>query len=173
MKKKIFFIIILISLICLMVFLAFNFSTGDVQNMENYVEIQPEEEVAQDQDFDTKIKVFYVDDTSGLIVSESRNVDARKLIDNPYMFVCKELLKAPETENLKMVIPEGTIFNSTNLKGNCLNIDCNEQFLNAQNTDALYCIVNSMCEFTEVESVKFTINGEEKQQFKDAFVKKQ
>lgn len=171
-RKKYLIVIILLILILVGVLLFFNISTGNAKNVDNTMEIQPEEEVNSNQEFDTKIKLYFIDSTSGIIVNEYREVDARKLIDNPYIFIINELIKGPETENLIINIPKETKVNSASLNKGVLTIDFNEKFLECKNTDDLYCVVNTLCEFNEVDCVKITINGEVNDLYKDAFVKK-
>lgn len=172
-KKKIFIIIGgIVIVIAVIAILFFNISTGDVKNVENVLEIQPEEEIDGSQEFDTTIRLYFLDKTSGQIVEENRSVDARKLVDNPYIFVFYELMKGPESENLYINISKETKINSATLNKGVLTIDFNEKFLESNNIDDLYCVVNTMCEFNEVDCVRITINGEVQEMYKDAFVKK-
>lgn len=172
MRKIIFMIVGVLIISGLIIFISFKLSTEGEKNVDNGMEIEPEEEIDENQNFDTIVKLYYVDSMSGIIVPEERSVDARKLIDNPYVFVIKELLKKPENENLKMIIPDNTIVYSAVLEKNIVKVDLSENFLEIKDTNAIYCIVNSLCELNEVSGVKFTFNGVEKENFKDIYVKK-
>ena len=50
-------------------------------------------------------------------------------------------------------------------------IDLSKEFLNSSGTNAIYSIVNSLSELTEVSGIKFTIDGEVKDGLKETFVK--
>ncbi len=174
MKKKIIIIIgIIMLLIGLGIFAIFNFSTERGENVENITEIQPEEEISDEQMRETSIKLYYTDKISGVLVPEIRLVDAKDLVENPYLFVIKELMKGPQNESLESPIPEKTKVNSIQLKKNTICIDISEDFLKSSGTDSIYSIVNTLTEFNEVEEVKFLINGESKEGLKEIFVRKE
>lgn len=171
MKKKIIFISIVILLI--IVAIICNFSTEKVNNVENVLEIQPEEEISEEQMRQTKIKLYFIDKTSGILISEERNIDSKELIDNPYQYIINLLISGTQDVNLKNAIPEGTKLNSVKLEKGILCVDLSSNFLNSNGTESIYSIVNTMTEFTEVNGVKFTIDGEIKEGLTDIFVRKQ
>lgn len=176
MKKRIIVGIASAVIIFLGVFISMNVSTEVEQSVEtqegNKIEIQPEEEIPEESNYDTKIKLYFSDATSGILRSEERIVDARKLIDNPYIYVLDLLIEGPESEELKSEIPEGTKINSAIFNKGTLKIDLSEEFLNSNGTNPIYSIVNTMYEFNEIDNIKFTINGEEKNGLKENFIKK-
>lgn len=172
MKKKAIFFIGLFILVALVIFISFGISTGSVKNVENKNEIQPEEEINQNQEYDTNISLYFRDKDTKLLKCESRTVDARCLIDNPYMYIIKELIKGPKEKNLEKIMPENVAVNSASLSKGILSIDFNEKFLEAENSDCLYSVVNTMCELNEVEGVKILINGEVKEGYENVFIKK-
>ena len=170
MKKKIiipilFIIVIIILIIC-------SVSTEVENNVENIVEIEPEEEITDDVVRQTKVNLYFLDNTSGILTKEERIIDSKELIDNPYKVVLDLLLAGPNTEGLISAIPEGTKVNSINYEKGIIEIDLSEEFLNSSGTNAIYSIVNTITEFTEVNGVKFKINGEVREELKDTFVKK-
>lgn len=170
MKKKIiipilFIIVIIILIIC-------SVSTEVENNVENIVEIEPEEEITDDVVRQTKVNLYFLDNTSGILTKEERTIDSKELIDNPYKVVLDLLLAGPNTEGLISAIPEGTKINSINYEKGIIEIDLSEEFLNSSGTNAIYSIVNTLTEFTEVNGVKIKINGEVREELKDTFVKK-
>ena len=177
MNKKIIVGIASTIVILLGVFIAMNVSTEVEQSVETQdgetLEIQPEEEISEEVNYETKVKLYFSDATSGIISSEERIIDARKLIDNPYMYVLNLLIEGPESEGLKSEIPEGTKVNSAIFNNGTLKIDLSEEFLNSSGTNPIYSIVNTMYEFNEINNIKFTINGEEKDGLKERFMKKE
>lgn len=170
MKNKIiipilFIIVIIILIIC-------SVSTEVENNVENIVEIQPEEEITDDVVRQTKVNLYFLDNTSGILAKEERTIDSKELIDNPYKVVIDLLLAGPNTEGLISAIPEGTKVNSINHEKGIIEVDLSEEFLNSSGTNAIYSIVNTLTEFTEVNGVKFKINGDVREEMKDTFVKK-
>ncbi len=170
MKKKI--IIPIIFIIVIIILIICSVSTEVENNVENIVEIEPEEEITDDVVRQTKVNLYFLDNTSGILTKEERTIDSKELIDNPYKVVLDLLLAGPNTEGLISAIPEGTKVNSINYEKGIIEIDLSEEFLNSSGTNAIYSIVNTLTEFTEVIGVKFKINGEIREEMKDTFVKK-
>lgn len=170
MKKKIAFI--LTSVVIAVIVIACSVSTEVEKNVENIVEIQPEEEISEEQMRQTKVKLFFADNTSGVLAIEERNIDSKELIDSPYKFVINLLIAGPKQDNLKSVIPEGTKLNSVKFEKGILYVDLTSEFLNGNGTDSIYSIVNTLTEFTEVNGIKFTIDGEIEDSMKDTFLRK-
>ncbi len=172
-KKIVFFIIFTILVFWIVVI---NIYTKDDtskvinENLEKN-EIKPEEEIAIKDEYNTEIELYFVDKTSDVISKEIRRIDARELIDNPYKYVINLLMEGPKDENLYNPIPKGTQVNSVILKKNTLYLDFNEEFLNSNDTDSIYIILNTMYQFNEIESIKITIDGEERDGIRDKFVK--
>ena len=168
---KIILIVLVIVILSLLIF--FNVSTEMVENVENKAEIQPEQEISEDQMRQTSLYLYFEDKVSMELVKEERKVDAKNLIDNPYLYVVKILIEGPMEENLQNPIPTGTKVNKVELKnGDCVYVDLSKEFVNASGMNPIYSIVNTLTEFKEVNSVKILIDGEENNQYKEAFVRK-
>lgn len=176
MKKK---TIIIIGIIVLMVsgIMVFGISIESGENVDNNIqqegesEIEPEEEIPELSNYEVKLTLYYEDKKSGVLTKEERIVNAKNLLDNPYMFTLNELLKGPSNQELQKTIPEGTKINNTIIDGRTLIVDVSKEFQNASGMNAIYSIVNTMTEFNEIENVKITIDGEEKSEFKEKFVR--
>ncbi len=169
MKKKI--IITILIIIIAVILIACCVSTEVENNVENITEIQPEPEISEEETRQTTINLYFEDKISGIIAKEQRKVDSKELIDAPYEYVLKLLIEGPKIDDLNNPIPEGTKINSVNLEKGVLYVDLSPEFLNASGTNAIYSIVNTMTEFTEINGVKFTINGETKDGLKEIFSK--
>ena len=169
---KIVVVILIVVVIALLIF--FNVSTEVVENVENETEIQPEQEISEEQMRQTSIILYFEDKASMQLVKEERKVDAKSLIDNPYLYVVKMLIEGPEEENLQNPIPQGTKVNKVELKSGeyCAYVDLSKEFLNSAGMNSIYSIVNTLTEFKEVNSVKILIDGEENNQYKESFVRK-
>ena len=169
MKKKIIITIILIIIVSILVISGM--STEIENNVENIAEIQPEEEISDEEMRKTNINLYFEDATSGILEKEERKIDSKDLIDNPYKIVLELLINGPESDKYRNPIPEGTKLNNAKYEKGILYIDLSKEFLNSNGTNAIYSIVNTMTEFTEVNGIKFTFDGETKEGLKDTFVK--
>ena len=125
---KIVVVILIVVVIALLIF--FNVSTEVVENVENETEIQPEQEISEEQMRQTSIILYFEDKASMQLVKEERKVDAKSLIDNPYLYVVKMLIEGPEEENLQNPIPQGTKVNKVELKSGeyCAYVDLSKEF---------------------------------------------
>lgn len=182
MKKfklnKLFCFIILIILFFLIIYFCFykciykkNAMMKNENEINNNWEIEPEEELPEKENYNTKIKLFLIDPSSGILTSEDFSVDSRELLDNPYKYVINLLIFPPKETNLESAISKSTKINNCVLSKGTLIVDFNENFLDSIGTNAIYSVVNTMTQFNEVEGVIFKINGKENEQLKEKFVK--
>ncbi len=174
MKKNLIFKVILIIavIVILAVIVVLNFSTEVVENVENETVIEPEQEISEEQMRQTDITLYFEDKESHQLVKEERKVDAKELIDNPYLYVINLLINGPKDEKLQNSIPEGTKVNKIELKNDCAYVDLSKEFLNSSGMNPIYSIVNTLTELKEVNSVKILIDGEEQDNMKEPFVRK-
>ena len=174
MKKNLIFKVILIIavIVILAVIVVLNFSTEVVENVENETVIEPEQEITEEQMRQTDITLYFEDKESHQLVKEERKVDAKELIDNPYLYVINLLINGPKDEKLQNSIPEGTKVNKIELKNDCAYVDLSKEFLNSSGMNPIYSIVNTLTELKEVNSVKILIDGEEQDNMKEPFVRK-
>lgn len=173
MKKVLKIIIIITILLIAGILILCNFSTEIVENVENETTIQPEEEISDEQMRQTSVFLFFEDKESLELVKEEIKIDVKELIDTPYLYIVNLLLQGPKSEGLQNPIPEGTKVNKVDVQGDCAYVDLSNEFLNCSGTNAIYMIVNSLTEFKDINSVKILINGEENDNLKDAFVRKE
>ena len=169
MKKTIKIIIPILLIIGIIIFAMLNISTETEQNVENENEIQPEEELIENQESETEIKLYYEDSTSGILTAQTKKIKAKELIENPYLYVLNQLLEEPTENKYKKTIPEGTKINHIELKKGTLKIDLSQEFLNSKGTNPIYSIVKTMSQFNEVENIKITINGKEEENLKQTY----
>ena len=171
MKKKRVIAIIVFIIIIIMGFLIYK--NVSIENKEDeYQDYVPEEEISEEQMRQTAITLYFEDKESMQLVTEEKKVDAKDLVDNPYLYIVNLLILGPNSENLQNPIPEGTKVNKAELNGDCATVDLSKEFLNSSGTNAIYAVVNSLAELKEVNSVKLLIDGEEQENMKEAFVRK-
>ena len=108
------------------------------------------------------------------LVQETRTIDVKELINDPYSVLINMLIKGPKSEELKKTIPEETKLNKVERIGEKLVIDFSEEFIkNYEGNEkdqklTIESIVKTLTELTEVNSIKININGEENKGFKDS-----
>lgn len=168
-------IIIFLIIIFILLFYYFNkyFYKKEINDTNNKNEISPEEEIPEENNYFTKIKLFLVDPSSDILTPEEFSIDSRNLLDNPYKYVINLLISPPKETTLKSAFAEGTKINNCVLNKGILTVDFNEEFLNSSGTNAIYSVVNTLSEFNEIDSITFKINGKENSQLNEKFVKKE
>lgn len=155
------------------------------ENKNAFLEYTPQEEISDKQFRNTIVKLFFKEIGANNLRVESRSIDSKELIENPYLTLVKLLTLGPTDDTLEKTIPEGTVVNNVSLSGDMIVLDLSKEFIENQPNGAelesltVYSIVNTLTELTEVNSVKILIDGAENSGFKDnainfsnAFVKK-
>ncbi len=181
MNKKIKIIIFILLGICLL-FVSVNIFSGDdsiEEESENIAkneimnEYTPLEEITEEQNRQTVVKLFYNDKNTGEIKSEERRIDSKNLLADPYKFLVELLIQKPENTALESCIPEGTRVISANMKGNILELNLSKEFVEnhkgtkEEEEKTIKSIVKTVTELNEVDGVKFFIDGKEDKAFKD------
>lgn len=166
-NKKIIILIIFTILIIIATFLIIN-------NNKNKKEIEyvPQEEISTKQERNTIISLYFKNKETEELMPEARIIDAKDLLNNPYITIIELLIKGPQNDKLESLISENTKINSAVLKGNVLYVDFSKEFLNnksgiEEESKLVYSIVNSLTELNEVSYVRILIDGEENKSFND------
>lgn len=164
--KKIYFIVIGILLIILGIIL-WSYFNREEEVINTPQEITPEQEISDEQLRSTMVSLYYINKETGEIEVETRLIDTKKLLENPYEEIINLWLKGPNNVKLKNNCSENVKINNIKLIGDCVVIDFSEEFISeysgndAEKIKVIYSIVNTLTELTEVNSVKILINGEE------------
>lgn len=167
-------VVVIVIVIIIIIFCNVNVEEIDNNIVENV--IIPEEEISDEQLRETTISLYYINENKE-IAAEIRKIDSKILLDDPYKETMNLLLSGPKSDNLKTAIPEEVIVNSVTKSGECLIIDFSKEFVENQvdNTETqglvISQIVDTMTQFTEINSVKILIDGEENQCFKNGNIK--
>lgn len=167
-ERKIYIIFIALAiLIAIISYLGIGYMKN--QNNENNIigeEYTPQEEISEEQMRETVVTLYFVNSETKELMPEARRIDAKELLKNPYECIVKLLIEGPKSERMSKLIPEGTVLNSAVIEKNCVCVDFSKEFVDNYSGDeilaqnVIYSIVNTLTELIEVESVKFTINGE-------------
>lgn len=154
-KWIILIVVVLISVIGIFIVLNVNIET----------EYIPESEVGETEFRKTIVSLYFKDKTSGSLVKETRMIDSKELLRNPYDVLIKMLIEGPENTNYERLIPEGTSVLSTNFENGCVNINFSKEFSENLETSQIQASVDTIYqtlkELTEVTSVKILVEGAE------------
>jgi len=174
-NKKIFFSLILVLIIILisLYFIIKNFkaqnSTNENQSISEYT---PEEEISSKQMRETTVTLYFVDSNNN-IKSEGKLIDSANLLQNPYKQLIELLLSGPQSDGLINVFPENTKILDAKLNSNCVTLDFSEEFLNFkddnQKFNMINCILNTLKQLNEVNSVKILVCGNLKDGFNETY----
>ena len=172
-RKKIIAIITLILIVLLALFIWNNISIEN--NVDEYQDYTPEEEISEEQMRQTKVILFFANSETGEIESEVKIVDINLLINEPYKQIMTWLINGPQSSNLKKLIPEGTAMHDIKVEKSCAIINLSNEFLNYETEEnklkIINSIVNTLTNLKEINSVKFLINGEENEKFSEIYLK--
>ena len=174
-NKKLIISIIIILIIVGVAIWYFFFNDGNKQN--EIREIIPEEEISEEQMRQTIVSLYFYNSNTKSLVPEGRLIDVKELIEEPYKKLMELLIEGPQNESLSKTIPEGTIINKLELKGDILYLDLSKEFVDNHSggeemeSATIYSIVNTMTNLTEVNAVKILIDGEENKAFNDNKIK--
>ena len=172
-KKLIMYVGIILIVLVLIVVGYFIYNNAKNKNNDILLEYTPQEEITEEQLRQTVVTLYFLDPNSYKLVPEARQIDSKKLVNDPYEELIKLLIEGPKNENLLKIIPENTQINSAQIKDNILYIDLSEDFIDEQNLGKeqeeliLKSIVNTVTELTEINKVAFLIDGEENRGFPD------
>lgn len=174
MKKKRVIAIIVFIIIIIMGFVIYK--NVSIENKEDeYQDYVPEEEISEEQMRQTKVVLYFANNETGELETEIKVVDANTLIKNPEKQIMELLIKGPQSSSLKKLIPDGTVLNDIKIEESCAIINVSKEFLNYQNDEEKYniinSIVNSLTNLKEIDSVKFLINGEENENLSETYIK--
>ena len=173
MKGNKIFILFLIILIVIIICGYFTIKYLNNKQVEDEIqEYTPQEEINDEQYRQTIVNLFFLNEETNELLAEARLIDVAVLIDKPYETLIQLLIDGPKNEKLTKLIPDGVKINGTSLQGDCITIDLSEEFLNICQDENLKnktvnSIENTLTELTEINSVKFLINGQENENFKD------
>ena len=100
----------------------------DIQKSK-FTEYTPQQEISDEQYRSTIVKLFFKEINSNNLCVENRSVDAKQLIENPYLTLMNLLISGPNDESLEKTIPDGTIVNDIKLVGDIILIDLSKEFI--------------------------------------------
>ncbi len=176
-KKIILLFLILLIIIFIVGFMAIKYVKEKKQKeIEN--EYTPQEEISEDQFRETIVSLYFPDKETNMLKPEARLVNVKDILKSPYNVLVELLISGPKNDKLKSVVPENVKLLNSTLEGECLIIDFSEEFLNYDKSDnkvkdnLIDSIVNTVTELNEVNKVKFLINGQTNEEFKEEYIRR-
>ena len=130
-------------------------------NENETVESKSEETSISDEG-DITINVYYANSTAEYLVGEARTLSG----SGKYVDAIFEMMKDPIDSSLIKLIPETTKINGIKVEENTAKVDLSQNFIDdrfigdAADILLVYSIVNTLTEFSEVDSVEFYIDGQ-------------
>ena len=139
-----------------------------VLNIDIETEYVPETEVSQTALRKTMITLYFRNKENGEIDKETKLIDSKLLLRDPYQELLNILISGPENQNLEKLIPEGTKILETVFENGCVTINFSKEFIEnsideVKKVQAIYTIFETLTELTEVNDIKILIEGEEKE----------
>ena len=133
--------------------------TGIDENSDEIDEIEDEEETESGE---ITVNVYYLDAMGEFLVAEAKIVSPK----NKYVDALYELMKLPVDSSLYRLVPDSTKINSVVVEDGLAKVDFSIEFIENKITSdtedilLIYSIVNTLTEFSEINSVTFYIDGE-------------
>lgn len=166
----------IITLVIVGIGVFFIFRNIEIKKIENeYQDYILQEEISDEQSRQTKVLLYFENIENGQLEIETKIIDANLLIENPEKKLIEYLIKGPQNDKLKKLIPDGTILNDVKIENGCAIINFSNEFLNYENEEnklkIINSIVNTLTNLKEINSIKILINGKENENLLDEYCK--
>ena len=137
-----------------------------VMNFKVETEYVPETEIEDKELRKTIVSLYFQDKITKEIVKESRLIDSKNLLRDPYIELIKMLIEGPESDNYEKIIPEGTHIKDITLNANMITLNLSNEFVeksvdDKQRFNSIASIVKTLTELTEINEIKIIIEGNE------------
>lgn len=174
-------IIIIFFVILMMILIGGYFGIQYVKNREEETTVDeyvPQEEITEEQVRQTIVSLYFPSKETNELNPEARLIDIKEIINNPYEKLITLLIEGPKNDKNKKIMPENTKLNKTYLEEDCVVLDFSTEILNyskedeKEKTNMINSIVNTLTELTEVNQVKIVIDGNENNEFKEIYSRK-
>ena len=165
-KKKLIIFLVILAILLGVYFLVSYLGKEDEIDNQIYEEYIPQEEISEAQYRETIVNLFFLNKNSKEIMAEAIAIDARTLSSNPYKKLIELLLEGPKNEKLEKVIPDGTQVYDASIEAGCVVVNFSKEILNfgedeTMKNNIISTISQTLTELTEVNSIRFLIEGEE------------
>ncbi len=153
---------IILAIVCIIVILC----GVIISNFNVETEYVPETEIEDKELRKTIVNLYFQDKLTKEIVKESRLIDSKNLLREPYLELLNMLISGPENDSYEKTIPDGTTVKEVTLKGSILTINFSNEFVersvdDQQRYNSVVSIVKTLTELMEINEVKVIIDGKE------------
>lgn len=170
MKNKKIIILFILLILGLIFFIMTHLQKNDLQDKSEYT---PEEEISENQMNQTMVTLYFIEKEKKSLKSEGRLILTNNLLSDPYKELVSLLIVGPKTPDLENSIPNDVRILATNLEKNCVTLDFSPELLNfvdeTQKYNIINCLLNTLTQLNEVNSIKILINGELNENFKEEY----
>lgn len=133
-----------------------------VANVDIETEYVPESEIEEVELRKTIVSLYFKEKNSDEITKETRLLDSKELLKNPYEKLVNMILEGPQNENLEKAFPENVKVLETKFENGTVIINLSSEFSNFENKETTIQILEkTLKELTEVTNVRILIEGKE------------
>lgn len=134
-----------------------------VFNIDIETEYVPQEEISEYDSRKTMINLYYKNKNTNELVLETKLIDSKNLLKNPYLTIVELLIDKPENEELESVINDKTLLKDVSFNKNIVTVKFEKNILvNGQiDENIIKAITNSLKQLNEVEDVIIQVEGNE------------
>ncbi len=116
------------------------------------------------------LAVYFANSTGEALVESNLKITYDGTVSTERL-ILQQLMEGPVVDNMQPVIPKDTVLNKVTIRDGICFVDFNEKFLekreNITAEVAVYSIVNSLTELSNVYKVQFLINGETRKTYQN------
>ena len=133
-----------------------------VINMDIETEYTPEGEVEEEELRKTLITLYFKNKETGELGSETRLIDSKELLLEPYEKFVKLLTQGPENEKFEKVIPENVNYSNIEFKNGYVNITFSDNLLDENISDETRSLMATsiyytLSNLTEVNGIRILV----------------
>ncbi|MBP3569857.1 MAG: GerMN domain-containing protein [Lachnospiraceae bacterium] len=119
---------------------------------------------------EAKVAVYFANEFGNALVESNLKITYDGTVSTEQL-VLEQLMEGPVVDDMQPVIPVGTVLNKVTVKDGICYVDFNEKFMEKREAItaevAVYSIVNSLTELSNVYKVQFLINGEPRKNYQN------
>lgn len=160
-NKKIIMYVIIIILILFIIGIGFLIINN---NNEIIDEFTPVEEITDTQLRKTNILLYFYNNNFKEIATEIRQIDSKKLLENPEKKLIEYLIQGPNDNTLVRLIPDNTKLINLEINNGILFINFSKEFMQNQIIEKSIIeesILKTVIQLNEINGIKILIEGEE------------
>ena len=133
-----------------------------VLNVDVETEYIPESEIEEVELRKTIVSLYFKEKETGMLTKETRLIDSKELLKNPYQKLIDMLQEGPQNSNLEKIFPENVSILETKYENGCVTINFSSEFANIEEKNIIIeGLEKTLKELTEVTQIKILIEGNE------------